>query len=103
MRLGHARAHTDPSLTPDERTRADQRAKRERELSAVRVRPEDYIDHVRHNINSLYDDGPSNTLRGQALLDWYRENDQTMILDEEGARWQAWRGDQRDYRDPDQA
>lgn len=71
---------------------------READLKSVELRPEDWVNAVVHLDNALYDDDLA-TLHGQALLDWYTENEPNAILNEAGARRQALDREMRDFRD----
>jgi hypothetical protein len=71
---------------------------READLRRVELRPEDWVSAVVHLDNALRDDDIA-SLRGKALLDWYRENEPDAILTEAGARRQALDDEMRDCRE----
>jgi hypothetical protein len=72
-------------------------AQRERELAAVFVNPEDYVSAGAYLSDCLFDESLA-ALDGEALLAHFEAHRPDAILDEDGARWQAWRGDTRHAR-----
>ena len=73
---------------------AEETAQRERELAATVPMSQDYVSAEAYLSDCLHDDGLA-TLDGDALLAHYRTHRPDAILDDEGARFQAWRGDMK--------
>jgi len=70
------------------------------DLKLIELRPEDWVNAIVHLDNALHDDDIA-ALRGQALLDWYGDNEPDAILNEDGARRQALDDEMRDFRPGD--
>jgi hypothetical protein len=62
---------------------------RERELAAVVPTPADYVSSDAYVLDCLHDETLA-ALNGRELLSHYEAHRPDAILDDEGARWQAW-------------